>query len=96
MAVGESGMPLYMHVVNRVLRDMRLHQQATGTSFSYEEFKKQLEMTELASTQASPLKQRLDTLESFMARRTHAKKKKHASSISGGNDWATEVRFPNE
>lgn len=86
MAVGESGMPLYMHVVNRVLRDMRLQQQTTGTPFNYEEFKKQLERTELTSTQANPLKQRLDTLEIFMAKRTKTKKSKHASSVSGGSD----------
>ncbi|KAK6221198.1 hypothetical protein QIS74_04927 [Colletotrichum tabaci] len=34
MAVGEGGMPLYLHVVNRVLRDMRLEQQRNGQDFS--------------------------------------------------------------
>ena len=91
MAVGESGIPLYIHVVNRVLRDMRLQQQLNGTPFNYEEFKKLMEQTELTSTQTNPLKQRLDTLESFMPRKTKSKKSKQSSSTSAGNDWATEV-----
>ncbi|KAI3399517.1 hypothetical protein diail_6539 [Diaporthe ilicicola] len=66
MRKGE-GMPLYMHVVNRVLRDLRLHQQQTGAPFDYRAFKAMLDREELTDSQKLPLNQRLETLESFMA-----------------------------
>ncbi|GAB1312379.1 Zona occludens toxin N-terminal domain-containing protein [Madurella fahalii] len=67
MAVTTGGnLPLYLHVVQRILRDMRIVQQRTGSGFDYSEFKKQLQAEDLTDAQLSPLKQRLETLESFM------------------------------
>lgn len=68
MAVKEGGMPLYLYVVDRILRDMRLEQQEEGFGFSYASFKKRLDEEELSPTQRGPLNQRLDTLESFMVK----------------------------
>ncbi|POS81357.1 hypothetical protein DHEL01_v200238 [Diaporthe helianthi] len=91
---GEA-MPLYMHVVNRVLRDLRLRQQQTGGSFDYRAFKAMLAREDLTDSQRVPLSQRLETLESFMAPlppeagSTQKKKKKAAAAIKPpGNDWA--------
>ncbi|KAK1970901.1 hypothetical protein LY78DRAFT_626915 [Colletotrichum sublineola] len=67
MAVGDGSMPLYLHVVTRILRDMRLEQQSNGLAFSYLTFKKKLAKADLTPAQKAPLNQRLDTLESFMA-----------------------------
>jgi len=62
----ENSMPLYLQVVQRVLRDMRMIQQEEGSTFDYSEFKRQLEDTTMTPAQLAPLAQRLDTLESFM------------------------------
>ncbi|KAF6807424.1 hypothetical protein CMUS01_14124 [Colletotrichum musicola] len=68
MAIAEgASMPLYLHVVNRILRDMRTEQQRTGSGFSYQTFKRHLDKADLTPMQRGPLGQRLDTLESFMA-----------------------------
>jgi hypothetical protein len=47
MAVSHSdgSMPLYLHTVYRILRDMRIAQQETKISFSYAEFKRQVNDT---------------------------------------------------
>ncbi|KAL0940194.1 uncharacterized protein CTRU02_202957 [Colletotrichum truncatum] len=66
MAVEDGSMPLYLHVVSRILRDMRLEQQINGKGFSYASFKKKISRADLTPTQLGPLSQRLDTLESFM------------------------------
>ncbi|WQF90333.1 Putative BAH domain, P-loop containing nucleoside triphosphate hydrolase [Colletotrichum destructivum] len=66
MAVKEGGVPLYLHVVNRILREMRLEQQEKGQRFNYSSFKEKLEQADLTLAQRGPLSQRLDTLESFM------------------------------
>ncbi|KAK2022203.1 hypothetical protein LX32DRAFT_698831 [Colletotrichum zoysiae] len=68
MAAGEGGMPLYLHVVNRILREMRLEQQNSGQDFSYSSFKKRLDQEDLTAAQRGPLSQRLDTLESFLVK----------------------------
>lgn len=57
-----------MQIVKRILRDLRIQQQATGGAFSYAAFRKQMETAELTDAQRAPLEQRLDTLESFMAK----------------------------
>ncbi|KAL1862759.1 hypothetical protein Daus18300_008403 [Diaporthe australafricana] len=97
---GET-MPLYMHVVNRLLRDLRLRQQQNGTPFDYQAFRKLLAREDLTDSQRVPLNQRLETLESFMAPRAGAvpqqqqqqqqKTKKKAAAAGAkpaGNDWA--------
>ncbi|KAJ5548447.1 hypothetical protein N7513_005681 [Penicillium frequentans] len=68
MAVGNDNgaMPLYMHTVQRVLREMRELQQSTGSQFDYANFRRQILDSGLLPSQLEPLKQRLHTLESFM------------------------------
>ncbi|KAL2121843.1 hypothetical protein VTJ04DRAFT_2298 [Mycothermus thermophilus] len=67
MAVSTGGnLPLYLHVVQRILRDLRIEQQRTGSRFNYTAFKKMLHAENLTEMQLAPLKQRLETLESFM------------------------------
>ncbi len=67
MAVTTGGnLPLYLHVVQRILRDLRVDQQSAGTGFTYTAFKRMLASENLTDMQLAPLKQRLDTLESFM------------------------------
>ncbi|KAK0725762.1 hypothetical protein B0H67DRAFT_479470 [Lasiosphaeris hirsuta] len=68
MAVTSGGMPLYLHVVNRILRELRVEQQRTDASFSYTAFKRMLADENLTEMQLSPLRQRLETLESFMVK----------------------------
>ncbi|KAK4248698.1 hypothetical protein C7999DRAFT_30811 [Corynascus novoguineensis] len=67
MAVTTGGnLPLYLHVIQRILRDLRVGQQKTDTGFNYSTFKMQLASERLTDMQLAPLKQRLETLESFM------------------------------
>jgi hypothetical protein len=89
MAVGESkSKPLYMQVINRILRDMRLEQQKTGMGLSYERFKRLLSLEDLTEHQLVPLKQRLDTLESFMTnQRTKGGKTGKTRSMDDMIDW---------
>lgn len=75
-----STMPLYMHVVTRVLRDLRIEQQKTpGAEFDYRRFKALLMREDLSDHQRVPLDQRLDNLESFMATKSQP-----------GNDWTAK------
>ncbi|KAH7324955.1 hypothetical protein B0I35DRAFT_476155 [Stachybotrys elegans] len=62
----QGSMPLYMHIIVRILRDMRIKSQEKNTSFDYATFKREIEMAQLTKDQMAPLLQRLDTLESFM------------------------------
>lgn len=94
---GES-MPLYMHVVNRILRELRLKQQQMGGSFDYRAFKAMLAQEDLTDSQRVPLAQRLETLESFMAppqeSATQKKKKKAVGAVvvkPAGNDWQPQA-----
>lgn len=95
MAVKEGGsMPLYLHVVNRILRDLRLEQQRTGSSFQYAAFKRMIEAEPLTVAQRGPLIQRLDTLQSFMVKEqfeSHSYKAKPKTSQGRtGISWATQ------
>lgn len=97
MAVREGGsMPLYLHVVARVLRDLRIQQQMTGSAFKYAAFRQMIELEQLTGAQRGPLIQRLDTLQSFMVKEqaeavlpstAGKKKKKHYNPQVSGNDW---------
>lgn len=75
MAVSSDNgpMPLYLHAINRILREMRIEQQAKGGSFNYIEFKRRVEDADMTPAQRAPLAQRLDTLESFMSGRQTGK-----------------------
>jgi hypothetical protein len=80
----DGPMPLYFQTVSRVLGEMRIVQQKTGGGFSYRDFR--AEVTKgLTPAQLGPLKQRLDTLESFMPKEIGS-----AYSRNGGKegtDW---------
>jgi hypothetical protein len=62
----ENSVPLYLHVIHRILRDMRIAQQENGKGFSYAEFKRNVGGVNMAPGQLGPLSQRLEMLESFM------------------------------
>ncbi|KAK3898235.1 hypothetical protein C8A05DRAFT_47385 [Staphylotrichum tortipilum] len=99
MAVTTGGtLPLYLHVAQRILRDLRVEQQKTGGGFSYTAFKRCLAQENLTEMQLAPLKQRLETLESFMVE--HQAKaynmfgavpatafKSKISATAGGTSW---------
>ncbi|QGA21583.1 hypothetical protein EYB26_009294 [Talaromyces marneffei] len=93
MAVGqEKGpIPLYMHTVQRILREMRLLQQETDSGFDYYMFKKKLLGADLLPSQLEPLKQRLETLESFMphqqVRLAQNSKKSKGKAQMKGSSW---------
>ncbi|VUC26181.1 unnamed protein product [Clonostachys rosea] len=67
-ARGDGGMPLYLYVLNRILRDLRIEQQRSGLPFNYKKFKDTVSMEAMIDSQLLPLQQRLETLESFMVR----------------------------
>lgn len=94
---GDGPMPLYLHAVNRILREMRIGQQELGTGFSYATFKNRVDNTEMTPAQLSPLTQRLDTLESFMPNTQTGvtlprRKGKEKVVRQYGNDWSSKVR----
>jgi hypothetical protein len=87
----DGSVPLYVHTVTRILREMRMSQQATGTRFDYETFKSKILAAELAPTQLAPLSQRLAMLESFMPE-TGKRKKGKIGQDARGTTWENEVR----
>ena len=93
----DGPVPLYMHAIYRILREMRIEQQESGASFSYANFKSRVAETAMTQAQLSPLNQRLETLESFMPQiQTGAlggRKLKGTSKASKqrGNDWTSRV-----
>lgn len=95
-------MPLYLHVVSRILRDLRILQQKNDTSFDYGVFKAAVNRESLTEGQSVPLLQRLETLESFMVQKqamihglaTTSKVgslKKIKLSSQKGNNWTPVV-----
>ena len=59
MAVGQSDgpIPLYMHTIKHILREMHIQQQATDTGFDYPEFRQRVFNASLTPVQLEPLKQ---------------------------------------
>ncbi|KAJ5288326.1 hypothetical protein N7508_007392 [Penicillium antarcticum] len=94
MAVGQDKgpVPLYMHTVQRILREMRLLQQEHASQFDYQEFKRRVLDSDLLPGQLEPLKQRLETLESFMpsqqAKPPSGLNKKKGKCQRTGSSWA--------
>jgi hypothetical protein len=90
----DAPIPLYMHMVYRILREMRMVQQSTGVGFDYQEFRRQIMDADLTPGQMGPLQQRLDTLESFMVKTTTSRGSMKGKKPSGqsGNDWSSKVR----
>lgn len=95
MAVNEAdGMvPLYVHTIRRILREMRLFQQKTGGKFDYQMFKQRLETCELTPMQLAPLHQRLALLESFMPESEPVSVSKKTKRVvqRRGTDWTPKV-----
>ncbi|KAJ5292194.1 hypothetical protein N7478_001445 [Penicillium angulare] len=90
MAVGQDNgpLPLYMHTVQRILREMRLEQQNLGSGFDYSGFKGRILDSGLTTGQLEPLKQRLDTLESFMpSQQVFPTTGKTLKAERWGSDW---------
>ena len=87
--------PLYVHVVERILRGLRIAQQSSELAFNYAKFKTILALEDLTPTQQGPLKQRLDTLESFMVQeQTESylpKKKGRRFEMPTGTCWKPKV-----
>jgi hypothetical protein len=86
----EGSIPLYIHTVTRILREMRMSQQVTGARFDYESFRSEVLTTDLTSAQLAPLNQRLSTLESFMPR-PGSKVKSKKRQIFSGTSWENQV-----
>lgn len=96
-----GGMPLYLHVVSRILRDMRITQQQTDSIFDYKAFKTAIDKESLTEGQLVPLQQRLETLESFMVRsqtvmenpsgKSKEQSKKKTDKTMQGESWALHV-----
>ncbi|KAG9251987.1 uncharacterized protein F5Z01DRAFT_683017 [Emericellopsis atlantica] len=100
----QGTLPLYLHVVIRILRDLRVAQQQKGSGFNYAKFKRDLDEQSLTEAQLAPLKQRLDTLESFMvsdqarayemALGLHASRNHNSKTVvdpQHGNSWAPKA-----
>jgi hypothetical protein len=96
-------LPLYLHVASRILRDLRVVQQQKNTSFDYSEFKRLLDAENLTKEQMAPLKQRLDTLESFMVEsqakaysmsNQDKKVQKKKSTPQKSTDWTPKASTP--
>ncbi|BCR99859.1 uncharacterized protein AKAW2_50201A [Aspergillus luchuensis] len=93
MAVGQDDgpMPLYMHTVKRILREMRMEQQAAHTGFDYRTFKNKVLDSNLTPAQLEPLKQRLEMLESFMPQLQTLPISGKNKAASEGIDWKPKV-----
>lgn len=105
---GNGGsLPLYMSVIERILRELREEQQDTGLPFHYRAFKARVKEAALTDAQLAPLQQRLETLESFMVERQakalnifakgkkgkgfQVKEEKVKKGPVLGNDWTPKV-----
>jgi hypothetical protein len=91
----DGPMPLYLHTVYRVLREMRMEQQETGGTFDYYKFKTTILNAGITPQQLGPLEQRLDTLESFMTKSDTGppilQKKGKKKQVLGGTSWDLQV-----
>lgn len=96
MAINQDDgpMPLYMHTVKRILREMRIKQQEFCSRFDYLGFKQRVQMSGLTPAQTEPLNQRLDMLESFMPPtqvNIFGTKGKKSLATKTGTDWEPVV-----
>ncbi|KAH0494493.1 hypothetical protein TgHK011_001110 [Trichoderma gracile] len=90
----QGSIPLYLHVVQRILKDLRIEEQLDGTTFNYREFKSRLIDAALAPGQLAPLQQRLENLESFMVKEqvVQIAHKKALQSQGKGNSWESTAK----
>lgn len=92
MAFGDKGQqPLYMSVIQRILRDMRIEQQTTRSRFKYALFANKLDKEPLTPDQRRPLNQRLDTLESFLVQARPSWEPRTSRKALVGTDWRPQV-----
>lgn len=91
----QGGIPLYLHVVQRILKDLRIEEQLNSTTFNYREFKRRLMDAGLAPGQLAPLQQRLENLESFMVKEqvVLTANKKALQRQGKGNRWEPKASF---
>lgn len=89
----DGRLPLYLHSVYRILREMRMDQQEFGEIFNYGEFKSKILGCGLTPQQLAPLEQRLDTLESFMPKSQTSSLlgEKNGKVVSKGTGWKLTV-----
>jgi hypothetical protein len=91
----DGPLPLYMHTVYRILREMRLQQQEFGETFRYNLFKTKIMASGLTPAQLGPLNQRLETLESFLSTAqgegSTLVKKQRKVIPNLGTDWDPKV-----
>ncbi|KAI5859985.1 hypothetical protein GGS23DRAFT_583354 [Durotheca rogersii] len=87
MAFDDQGSPLYFQVIQRILREMRIAQQSTGSGFKYREFTSLLAGEDLLPGQIRPLNQRLDMLESFMVPSETQSNTSYSTWGCTGTDW---------
>ncbi|KAL4944306.1 hypothetical protein BDV06DRAFT_233620 [Aspergillus oleicola] len=88
MAVSGDDTPLYLESIKRILREMRIDQQAKqATGFDYREFKRRVDDCGFTPAQKAPLLQRLDALESFMP---VSQTKYLSKKVVEGTDWHAE------
>lgn len=92
-------MPLYLHTIMRILKEMHLEQQQSNLQqpFNYGRFKYLLSQAEMTPAQKVPLDQRLDALESCMDKEQvkatfGISKGKSIKCDSKINDWSLKVR----
>ncbi|KAI0391081.1 hypothetical protein F5Y17DRAFT_441937 [Xylariaceae sp. FL0594] len=88
----DKNQPLYAQVIQRILRDMRLaqqQQQGRGAQFHYLTFKNALAAEQLMTEQSKALRQRLDTLQSFLVQ--SQVDPKAAGKKTKGTDWTLKA-----
>jgi hypothetical protein len=93
VAQNDGPVPLYIHTIYPILRNMRMKQQEGGDPFNYLHFKKLVEAAGLSPIQNGPLQQRLDTLESFMPKGQTTSQQPPGQNLSFDNDWTPKVRI---
>ncbi|KAI1433787.1 hypothetical protein GGR50DRAFT_666429 [Xylaria sp. CBS 124048] len=91
MAFDPSSQPLYVQVIQRILREMRLDQQEEGNAFSYQTFTNKLGEVQFMGEQKRALQQRLDTLESFMVPSQAGHKLLPHKPVVTGTHWAPKA-----
>ena len=105
MAIDNSeSVPLYVHTLYRILREMRTAQQEIRGKFNYCEFKNLIMDSGLTPTQLGPLNQRLDALESFMPKAqvyqgqvyNKAKNQKQRKLTTNESVWDSKVSILEE
>jgi len=86
-------MPLYLHTITRILRELRIEQQKNSSAFNYAEFRQKVNATTMSAAQQGPLTQRLDTLESFMptSQTQISQFNSRRAGALEGNKWEIEV-----